>query len=99
MFRLEFGDPDAARVSAAGDAGNNTAIVDTPGVREFGLWQLDEDGLALFFPEMRPYVGRCKFGLDCRHDEEPGCAIRQAVLAGKISPRRYKSYQLLRVEP
>ena len=92
MFRLEFGDPEDA--TAAG-----TAIVDTPGVREFGLWDLDEDDLALFFPEMRPYVGRCKFGLNCRHDDEPGCAIRKAVLAGKISPRRYKSYQQLRAEP
>jgi ribosome biogenesis GTPase len=92
MFRLEFGDPEDATAAS-------TAIVDTPGVREFGLWELDEDDLALFFPEMRPYVGRCKFGLDCRHDNEPGCAIRKAVLAGKISPRRYKSYQQLRAEP
>jgi ribosome biogenesis GTPase / thiamine phosphate phosphatase len=99
MFQLEFGD-DAG---TAGDeyvaAGNHTAIVDTPGVREFGLWELGEDDLALFFPEMRPYVGRCKFGLDCRHNEEPGCAIRKAVLDGKIGPRRYKSYQQLRVDP
>jgi ribosome biogenesis GTPase len=65
------------------------AIVDTPGVREFGPWNVDEEDLALFFPEMRPFVGRCKFGLDCRHDEEPGCAIRKAVLAGQVSPRRY----------
>jgi ribosome biogenesis GTPase len=97
MFRLEFGDPAATGDAAAGY--NDAAIVDTPGMREFGLWEPDEDDLALFFPEMQPYVGRCKFGLDCRHDEEPGCAIRNAVLAGKISPRRYKSYQKLRVEP
>jgi ribosome biogenesis GTPase len=43
-------------------------------------------------------VGRCKFGLDCQHDEEPGCAIRQAVLQGEISPRRYQSYLRLRAE-
>lgn len=67
-------------------------VVDTPGVREFGLWDVDPDDLALFFPEMRPFVGRCRFGLDCRHDEEPGCAIRKAVMDGKISPRRYQSY-------
>jgi len=75
------------------------AIVDTPGVREFGPWNVAEDDLALFFPEMQAYVGRCKFGLDCRHDEEPGCEIRKAVLEGKISPRRYKSYLLLGAEP
>jgi ribosome biogenesis GTPase len=74
------------------------ALVDTPGTREFGLWDLDPDELALFFREMRPRVGRCKFGLDCRHDEEPGCAIRQAVLQGDISPRRYQSYLRLRAE-
>ncbi len=73
-------------------------VIDTPGTREFGLWDIDPADLALFFPEMRPLVGRCKFGLDCRHDEEPGCAIRQAVLSGAISPRRYQSYQRLRSE-
>lgn len=73
-------------------------VVDTPGVREFGLWDVDQDDLALFFPEMRPFVGRCKFGLDCRHDEEPGCAIRRAVTAGQVSPRRYQSYFRLQEE-
>jgi ribosome biogenesis GTPase len=82
MFSLNFG----------GD------VVDTPGVREFGLWDVEEDDLALFFPEMQPLVGRCKFGMDCEHDEEPGCAIRKAVTAGKISPRRYRSYLKLKVD-
>lgn len=72
------------------------AIVDTPGIREFGLWDVHGDDLALFFPEMRDLVGTCKFGLDCRHDEEPGCAIRKAVMAGEISPYRYRSYLTLR---
>jgi ribosome biogenesis GTPase / thiamine phosphate phosphatase len=67
-------------------------IVDTPGTREFGLPDMAEDDLALFFPEMRPLVGMCKFGLDCSHDEEPGCAIRRAVMAGTVSPQRYQSY-------
>ncbi|NTU75025.1 MAG: ribosome small subunit-dependent GTPase A [Anaerolineaceae bacterium] len=79
MYELEFGG----------------TIVDTPGVREFGLWDINEDDLALFFPEMRPYVGRCKFGLDCQHADEPGCALRKAVVAGTISPRRYQSYMRL----
>lgn len=74
------------------------AIIDTPGVREFGLWEVDGSDLALYYPEMRPLVGSCRFGLDCQHDEEPGCAIRKAVVAGKISPRRYQSYLRLREE-
>ncbi len=73
-------------------------IIDTPGVREFGLWEVQPDDLALFFPEMRPLVGGCRFGLDCGHDEEPGCAIRKAVMAGQISPRRYQSYLRLKEE-
>ena len=77
------------------------AVVDTPGEREFGLWNAEAahaSELALLFPEMRPLVGRCRFGLDCRHDEEPGCAIRRAVMDGKISPRRYQSYMRLQEE-
>jgi ribosome biogenesis GTPase len=80
MFPLDFGG----------------AIIDTPGVREFGLWDIDQQRLALCFPEIRPYVGTCRFGLDCEHDEEPGCTVRKAVMAGKISPRRYQSYLRLK---
>lgn len=72
------------------------AIVDTPGMREFGLWNVSEEEVALFFREIRPLVGSCKFGLDCRHDEEPGCAVRKAVMTGKISPHRYQSYLRMR---
>jgi ribosome biogenesis GTPase len=75
------------------------SIIDTPGIREFGLWDVEQDDLALFFPEMRPFVGTCKFGLDCQHDQEPACAIRQAVGAGMISPYRYQSYLKLKREP
>ncbi len=75
------------------------ALVDTPGEREFGIWGVDPDELAQAFPEMRPYLGRCKFGLDCRHDEEPGCAVRKAVVAGQISPRRYRSFVRLMEDP
>lgn len=72
------------------------AVVDTPGMREFGLWDIRQDDLATFFPEMKPLVGRCRFGLDCRHDSEPGCAIRKAVMDERISPLRYRS--LLRLQ-
>ncbi|HEY3340984.1 MAG TPA: ribosome small subunit-dependent GTPase A, partial [Anaerolineae bacterium] len=74
------------------------AIIDTPGIREFGLWEVDGGDLALFFPEMRPLVGTCKFGRGCRHVHEPGCSIRRAVNAGQISPYRYESYLKLRAE-
>jgi len=73
-------------------------IVDTPGMREFGLWDIAQDELAYLFPEMTDHVGRCKFGLSCSHDSEPGCAIRKAVMDGGISPHRYKSYMNLRRE-
>lgn len=68
------------------------SVVDTPGMREFGLWDVNEDDLAYLFPEMRPFVGACKFGLDCFHEHEPGCAIRDAVASGVVSERRYQSY-------
>lgn len=73
-------------------------LVDTPGMREFGLWDISPDELAYLFPEMADMVGGCKFGLSCRHDSEPGCAIRRAVVDGAISPHRYKSYMNLRSE-
>jgi ribosome biogenesis GTPase / thiamine phosphate phosphatase len=82
MFRLDFGG----------------ALVDTPGMREFGLWDITGDELADLFPEMAGYVGQCKFGLSCHHDREPGCAIRKAVMTGSISPYRYQNYLRLREE-
>jgi ribosome biogenesis GTPase / thiamine phosphate phosphatase len=72
------------------------AVVDTPGMREFGLWNVDGADLALFFPEIRPFVGRCKFGLKCRHIEEPGCAILNAVKTGRIDKRRYQNFIRIR---
>jgi ribosome biogenesis GTPase len=69
------------------------AVIDTPGIREFGLWDDEiEGGLAGLFVEMRPYLGACRFGLDCTHSHEPGCAVKRAVQAGKIAPQRYDSY-------
>jgi ribosome biogenesis GTPase len=77
------------------------AIVDTPGMREFGLWDTtsdrqrrehEDEDVALFFPELRPLVGLCRFGLDCSHAHEPRCAIREAVANGDVSERRYESY-------
>ncbi len=73
-------------------------LVDTPGTREFGLLGSTGDDPATFFPEMRPFIGQCKFRLDCRHDQEPGCAIRRAVMAGQIDPHRFQSYLRLKEE-
>ena len=69
------------------------AVIDTPGVREFGLWDATGGAgdLAACFPEMRPLLGRCRFG-DCTHAREPGCAIADAALRGGVDPRRRRSY-------
>jgi ribosome biogenesis GTPase len=85
-------------VSALYPLSGGGALVDTPGVREFGLWDVPADELIEYFPEMRPFTGLCRFGLDCSHNEEPGCAVRRAVMAGQISPRRYASFLKLMME-
>ena len=72
-------------------------IVDTPGMREFSLWDVDTADLAELFPDLRPYLGTCRFGAGCHHDCEPGCAVKRAVESGAISERRYQSYLRLRV--
>jgi len=68
------------------------SIVDTPGMREFALWEVGERELAYTFREMRPYLGNCKLGAKCSHNHEPGCAVKAAVEAGEITLRRYQSY-------
>lgn len=72
-------------------------LADTPGLRDIGVWGIRPEDLAACFPEMRPYIGRCEFS-DCLHLEEPGCAIRRAVARGKISRRRYESYQRILID-
>lgn len=69
-------------------------LLDTPGFSEVGLWGIVPRELASCFPEMRPYIGECRYG-DCRHVREPGCAIRAAVEQGAIAPDRYDSYRVL----
>ncbi|WIX31507.1 small ribosomal subunit biogenesis GTPase RsgA [Salinicola sp. JS01] len=70
-------------------------LIDSPGIREFGLWHLDERELAEGFIEFRPLLGRCRFR-DCRHREEPGCALLEAVERGEIHPERFASFQRIR---
>jgi ribosome biogenesis GTPase / thiamine phosphate phosphatase len=79
MFSLEFGG----------------SLIDTPGMKLFGLWDIAPEEVALLYREMQPYVGQCKFGLSCTHSHEPGCAIRAAVERGDIDERRYDSYHYM----
>ncbi len=66
-------------------------IIDSPGIREFGLWHMTQTEIANGFIEFHDYVNQCKFR-NCRHVNEPGCAIKQAVNEGKINPQRLESY-------
>lgn len=72
-------------------------LIDTPGVRTFGLWGIGSRDLAQSYPEFRAFLGSCRFS-DCIHDREPGCAVRGAVASGAISERRIASYLKLREE-
>lgn len=66
-------------------------VIDTPGMREFGLWNIAGEMKATLFPELRPYTGECRFA-GCTHSHEPGCAVKDAVESGVISRRRYESF-------
>jgi len=72
-------------------------VVDTPGLREFGLWDLETSQLQGCFPEVAKAAEGCSFS-DCGHASEEGCAVRSAVEAGKLSVRRYTSFLKLRQE-
>ncbi len=75
MFDLQFGG----------------AIIDTPGIKEFGLVNFEKQELGHRFPEFRSYLPLCRFN-DCLHLKEPDCAVRRAVEEGKIAQFRYKNY-------
>src|SRR5262245_10593614 len=66
-------------------------LIDTPGVRSFALWGIGARDLDQAYREFHPYLGACRFS-DCRHRDEPGCAVRAAVAAGAIAERRHASY-------
>jgi len=72
-------------------------VVDTPGLREVGMWGLPPRNLDVCFPEFREFIGSCRFD-DCSHEHEPKCAVRAAVETGKISQARYDSYVKLHAE-
>ena len=69
-------------------------LIDTPGVRSFGLWGVYASDLDHAYREFQPYLGTCRFG-DCHHLTEPGCAVRAAVEQGGIASRRFESYRRL----
>lgn len=72
-------------------------VVDTPGLREVGMWGLEPEHLDQCFPELRPFLTECRFG-DCRHEVEPSCAVRGAVATRLVSRDRYDSFLKLRAE-
>ena len=71
-------------------------IIDTPGMRELGMWGVTE-GLEEAFSDVEKYLGKCRFR-DCRHESEPGCAIRQAIESGELELARWESYRNLQSE-
>ena len=69
----------------------NTHIIDTPGIKELGLAEVEADELSHYFPEMRDLLNQCRYN-NCRHLNEPGCAVIAAVEEGRVWPSRYGSY-------
>ena len=70
---------------------NGGSVIDSPGIREFGLWHLDSHTIAEGFIEFSIYLGKCKFR-NCNHEQDLGCALVEAVDAGKIERERFDSY-------
>lgn len=69
-------------------------LIDSPGIREFGLWHMNREQVERGFREFLPLLGTCKFR-DCHHEQEPGCAILAALERGEVSTRRLKSYRYI----
>jgi ribosome biogenesis GTPase / thiamine phosphate phosphatase len=66
-------------------------LIDTPGIKEFGILDVEDEELSHFFPEMRVYLGQCKYN-NCTHVNEPGCVVLKKLEEGYIHPYRYQSY-------
>ncbi len=66
-------------------------IIDTPGIKELGLAEIEHAELSHYFPEMRKYIGQCRFN-NCQHTGEPGCAIMEALEEGEVTESRFQSY-------
>ena len=75
---------------------NGAMVIDTPGMRELGMWDISE-GLGEAFADVEQYIGRCRFS-NCRHLSEPGCAIKAAIASGDLPEERWDSYNKLKWE-
>ena len=71
-------------------------VIDTPGMRELGMWDVSE-GLSDAFSDVEQFLGRCRFS-DCKHESEPGCAIKAAIDARELDTARWESYRKLQEE-
>lgn len=79
------------------DLGGGTFVIDTPGIREFGLWSLDRESLRDYFPEFEEAAELCRFN-DCTHLHEPDCEVKERAATGEIHPARYETYVRLSEE-
>lgn len=75
---------------------NGVMIIDTPGMRELGMWDISE-GLNEAFSDIETLSQYCKFR-DCRHENEPGCAVKKAIQSGELDERRFESYRKIKAE-
>jgi ribosome biogenesis GTPase len=109
IFRALGGDSAVGEVSRRGLGRQTTSaarlyrmgdgfLIDSPGVSEFGLGKLDAEELAAGFREIGALHGTCRFA-DCTHIQEPGCAVLEALQAGRIGESRYASYRKILLEP
>ncbi|GAC1398708.1 MAG: hypothetical protein NVSMB68_14370 [Thermoanaerobaculia bacterium] len=73
------------------DFGDGTYLIDTPGIREFGLWDLDRESLRGYFPEFREGSEKCRFN-DCTHVHEPRCEVKERLERGEVNRARYETY-------
>jgi ribosome biogenesis GTPase len=71
--------------------GKKGCIIDTPGLREFGIWDLAKEEIGVIYPDFENYFLKCKF-TSCTHTTEPGCAVINAVESNEIEEERYFSY-------
>ncbi|HQV39406.1 MAG: ribosome small subunit-dependent GTPase A [Flavobacteriales bacterium] len=93
MFELQLSPAVLSREPVSRESGSSlpTFIIDTPGVKGFGLVDMTQEEIVDQFPEFFALKGECRFG-DCKHMKEPGCAVLEAVESGEIAGSRYNSY-------